>query len=149
MAGLQIVSLSQKPGHSERFRARLTVGDVWHLLRVVLRLLAVQDINMSIQISHIFSLDLGIPGGPGRHGWSIDLGVFTVSLDFWNRFSSQFGSGTMDDSLDLWSLLEDVDTGQDTKLGSSLPLPSRPKSAPLQRDHPPQVSSPGISISSF
>ena len=50
-----------------------------------------------------FSLDLGIPGGPGRHGWSTDLSVFTVSLDFWNRFSAQFGIGIMDNSLDLWS----------------------------------------------
>ena len=92
---------------------------------------------MSIQISYFFSLDLGIPGGPGRHGWSIDLGVFTVSLDFWNSFSAQFGFGTMDNSLDLWSLVEDLDTTPDTNVMRSLPLPSRPKSAPLQRDHQP------------
>ena len=96
--------------------------------------LAVHDVLMSI---HFFSLVLGIPGGPGRHGWSIDLGVFTVSLDFWNSFSAQFGFGTMDTSLDLWSLVEDLDTTPDTNVVRSLPLPSRPKSAPLQRDHQP------------
>ena len=62
------------------------MGGVWHLLHVILRFLAVHGVNMSIQISHIFSPDLGIPGGPGRHGWSIDLGAFTVRLDFWNSF---------------------------------------------------------------
>ena len=82
-----------------------------------------------------FSLDLGTPGGPGRHGWSTDLDVSTISLDFWNSFSAPFGFGTMDNSLALWSRLEDLDTTLDTNLGSSLPLPSRPNSAPLQRDH--------------
>ena len=62
---------------------------------------------------------------------------FTVSLDFLNNFSTQFGSGMMDDSRALWSLVEGLDTTQDTNLVSSLPLPSRPNSAPLQRDHQP------------
>ena len=87
--------------------------------------------------SHLIWGYRAVPGGPGRHGWSIDLGVFTVSLDFWNSFSAQFGFGTMDNSLDLWSLVEDLDTTPDTNVMRSLPLPSRPKSAPLQRDHQP------------
>ena len=43
---------------------------------------------MSFQISQAFLLDLGIPGGPGRHGWSRDLGVFTVSLDILDKVSA-------------------------------------------------------------
>lgn len=43
----------------------------------------------------------------------------------------------MDDSLALWSLVEGLDTTQDTNFVRSLPLPSRPTSFPLQSDHQP------------
>lgn len=84
------------------------------------------------------SLDLAIPSGPGQHGRIIGLDVFTGNLATLNRFSPQFGIGTMDDSLDLWSVVEDLDSVRDTSLGSSLPLPSGPTSAPQQRELPPQ-----------
>ena len=43
----------------------------------------------------------------------------------------------MDGSLALWSLVEGLDTTQDTNLVDSLPLPSTPTSVPLQSDHQP------------
>ena len=54
-----------------------------------------------------------------------------------NKFATKFGSCMMDDSLALWSLVEGLDTTQDTNFVDSLPLPSTPTSIPLHSDHQP------------
>ena len=60
------------------------------------------------RVSCAFSVDWGIPGVCGRHGWSNDLGVSTVNLDIQGILSAHIGIGTMDTSLDSWSLVQEV-----------------------------------------
>ena len=48
------------------------------------------------------------------------------------------GIGVMDNSMDVWSLVQSVESSWDTSLVISPPLQSRPKSAPLQHEPLPQ-----------
>ena len=48
------------------------------------------------RVSFAFSIDLELPGVPGRHSWSNDLGVRTVGLNFQGVLSAHICIGAMD-----------------------------------------------------
>ena len=99
------------------------------------------------RVSYAFSVDLGIPGVPGRHGWSNDLGVSTVSLDIQSIFSAHTGIGKMDTSLDLWSLVDEVDNSWGHKFSEFTANALQAEISSTAARAFTSRSSPGISIS--
>lgn len=123
-------------------RTNIYSGCIWHQFAFIILLWSTvhhvihvisefQKFQMLFHLIQGYRVSLGDMAGAMILVFASSAGTYRIF------FSAHICLGTMDNSLDLWSWIE-VDDSWDTSLMSSLPWPSWPKSAPLQREPLPQ-----------